>query len=284
MGLRAKKFCYMLCLYWLLIIQIILESFPVGSSSHVIIFRSYFQKYGIGCTSPGDFFSMLGGSDVSVNTLFHFMHGPTIVVLIIFFASRWTLFIKRFRMLRSRLLTLLVCIFCADLCTVLFFLCTIMWPGLFTFPLGLGLCITAISLASVHFCPDFYTKKRLDMRSALIIGSAQGLALLPGISRLALTYCTARWLQFAPGTALEISCLMQWPLIVAGFVQSVNVLGLSFIQTHFLHLKLILFILGATIVALYGLQFVAYMMRTKREWWFSLYLCIPLVMWLYLVI
>jgi len=268
--LITKKLCYMLCLYWLMVIQIIFESFPVSSSAHLMLAQIYLQKWGENFCDTGLGFSF-------DHPIFYFLHGPTILILLFFFAPRWSLFLRRFTLLSSCLVRLLFFVLCADLCTFFFFiLFHMLCPVMLSFPLVLGLSITALSLLSLYFPPNG-TRNKLDFCSALLIGCAQGLALLPGISRFGFTFVIARWLKFTPRAALEISFLVQWPLIVAGFIRAV-LLDWPLIQANFLQTIPVLFMLSATVIAFYGLRFVVYMINTKRIWWFAIYLMLPIML------
>ncbi len=63
-----------------------------------------------------------------------------------------------------------------------------------------------------------------NWRYALILGIVQGIALLPGVSRFAVVYASARWLGLPQPKAFEITWLVQWPLIFAACLQSIYVL------------------------------------------------------------
>ena len=73
------------------------------------------------------------------------------------------------------------------------------------------LCITGLLLLSTRFAPAGTALPR--PRSALVMGLAQAVALLPGISRSGSTLAAARWQGLAPGAAAELSFLMVLPLL-----------------------------------------------------------------------
>lgn len=73
------------------------------------------------------------------------------------------------------------------------------------------ICVTGLVLLSTRFAPAGKALPR--PRSALAMGLAQAVALLPGISRSGSTLTAARWLGLAPAAAAELSFLMVLPLL-----------------------------------------------------------------------
>jgi undecaprenyl-diphosphatase len=73
------------------------------------------------------------------------------------------------------------------------------------------LCVTGLVLLSTRFAPLGSALPRPV--SALGMGLAQAMALLPGISRSGSTLAAARWQRLAPGPAAELSFLMVLPLL-----------------------------------------------------------------------
>jgi undecaprenyl pyrophosphate phosphatase UppP len=213
----------------------------------------------------------------------HWLHGPTIVIIALFFAPRWVLFGSRFQMVSASLYRLFFLVMIADLVTIIFFLWLAHAGSFFLLlPIPWGLGITAFSLFSLRWCPTISLKKTMDMRTAFIMGCAQGIALLPGISRFGFTYVIARWLGYASRAAFELSFLIEWPLLCIAFIQSTIALQ-AIIPPEFLHLGLLLAMIAASIGAWYGLFFVNYLVCTNRIWWFSLYLPIPILLWCYVI-
>lgn len=73
------------------------------------------------------------------------------------------------------------------------------------------LCVTGLVLLSTRFAPRGVALPQ--PRSALGMGLAQALALLPGISRSGSTLAAARWQGLDPAGAAELSFLMVLPLL-----------------------------------------------------------------------
>ncbi|MER3453174.1 MAG: hypothetical protein C4344_05935 [Acidimicrobiia bacterium] len=64
------------------------------------------------------------------------------------------------------------------------------------------------------------------LRDAVVMGTAQALALQPGVSRSGVTISAARWLDFERDAAARLSFLMSLPVIAgAGLYKAVEVVG-----------------------------------------------------------
>jgi len=80
-----------------------------------------------------------------------------------------------------------------------------LWAGAF-------LMVTGGYLLLSHWVPS--VSRELGVRSVVLIGLVQMLALLPGISRSGSTICTARMLGVSPKVAAEFSFMMSIPLLL----------------------------------------------------------------------
>ncbi len=89
---------------------------------------------------------------------------------------------------------------------------------------GLGFLVTAVSLASTRWAKP----GRLEVPGALgalLIGVAQGLAVLPGVSRSGSTITLALWLGVKRERAFELSMLMSLPSVLGAVaLESVKLL------------------------------------------------------------
>lgn len=80
---------------------------------------------------------------------------------------------------------------------------------------SVGLLITG--LLSLKKKED-YAQGSLNWRSALIVGLAQGVAIIPGISRSGLTLATLSLMKFSPRQSVRISFLLSIPAVLMGNV------------------------------------------------------------------
>jgi undecaprenyl-diphosphatase len=78
--------------------------------------------------------------------------------------------------------------------------------------IGLGFLGTTAALVLAHFSVHG-DREQPPLAGALLLGAAQGLAVLPGLSRSGSTIAVALWLGVKPERAFELSMLMSLPAI-----------------------------------------------------------------------
>lgn len=271
----------MLYFYVYMATQIVLESFPISSSSHLVLLERYLNHFGYAIDHcQGFFFDFINFDLVSVDVLDHFLHGATSLVIFFFFFPQWRLFFVHFSRHWRYVLSIGLLTALADSFTLVLYL--MRSSLLFVCPsLGVGLIITALLLLSLRFVPS-QQSGRLTWCTASILGIVQGLALLPGISRFASTYVAARWLAFTPRRAFEVSFLIQWPLITLAFANSLRMLAAQSNSVHLLGSETLLVMLCAGIVAFYALGLVRNLAVARRLWYFAFYMILPIAVWLWL--
>ena len=81
------------------------------------------------------------------------------------------------------------------------------------FPLPLGFFISSCVLLSLYFIPHG-SMVSVSFLQAAIIGFAQACAVLPGISRLAVTCCSGIWLGIDPTVSMLFSLACEFALII----------------------------------------------------------------------
>lgn len=236
------------------ILQIILESLPVSSSGNLAL---------LGLTLP---------EDINYAT-----HAFTLIVYALFFRK------KLFILLRHplRCFTPLVRAVLYGICALV---PTLLCYALFNytqpaFPLWLGFLITSCVLLtftlrarrSLGVVGSRFRRNHIEgltCLKAFFIGCAQGIALLPGISRLGITYATARWLGLSWRTAFGFSCMIEAPLI---FVASCKGLYDLAPVVSSISLLTLFGYLGATVIS-YGVLWGVYRLAQKECWWiFGIY-------------
>jgi undecaprenyl-diphosphatase len=79
--------------------------------------------------------------------------------------------------------------------------------------IGLGFLGTTAALVLAHFSVRG-DREQPPLAGALLLGAAQGLAVLPGLSRSGSTIAVALWLGVKPERAFELSMLMSVPAIL----------------------------------------------------------------------
>lgn len=83
--------------------------------------------------------------------------------------------------------------------------------------IGLGFLVTAALLISTRWLPGG-ERDVPTWRGALAVGIAQGIAVLPGVSRSGSTIAVLLWLGVKPPRAFELSMLMSLPAVLGAVV------------------------------------------------------------------
>lgn len=83
---------------------------------------------------------------------------------------------------------------------------------------GVALLVTGAFLWTTRWALPRAERRELDWRDAMLIGLAQAVALVPGISRSGTTVVAALWLRIRPAEAAEFSFLMAIPAILGAAV------------------------------------------------------------------
>jgi len=242
-------------------LQIVLEMLPVSSSGHVILFFTLF--YGV------DKAQQLLIAQDSFNFL---LHGVAVVMIGLYFFKQWFAYLINICKGDSKAFFLAFFCIIADAITALFY-------GFFTycpthfFPLWLGFLITGLLLL-ISGLVTSENKRELSIRSAIVLGSTQGVALLPGISRFGSTFVVGRLLGFSSMQAFEYSFLIAWPLMLAATVKGLSDLNFKEEVVQLLSVEIVLSMVIATVISWYCLQQVAKLIANKQihylAWWLFL--------------
>lgn len=93
--------------------------------------------------------------------------------------------------------------------------------GIFTILIGILLIITGIIL---HQSKETSKEARdIELKDMVLAGCAQGITILPGISRSGITVAALLWLKFNQQTALKLSFLMSIPAVLGALaIESLN--------------------------------------------------------------
>lgn len=279
-------------LFLMIFCQVVLESFPISSSGHFELLEKILQSFGIVpiTASLPDFFD-------------HFLHGSTLLIIILFFWKDWfsifRFLITKFSFSYSewsdnykRLWA--VCLKIAGLSfipvvitIVSYFLLKVYLKNASFWTnenlIFFGFLITTIALFSLYLLSTDRTTV-LNFKKAAIIGLVQGVSFLPGISRFGTTYVAARWLGVTPRRAFQFSFLIQFPLVFVAFSDA----GVRFLfdenMTRLFDLKVWLVFLLATVLAFLALA-ISYSLAIKEKlWYFGFYMFIPLLTLLYFMV
>lgn len=277
----------MVYVYLYSLIQIILESVPVSSSGHGILLELILKNTAGHATILSN---LLLSCDQPFN---HFLHIPTVIVTALFFFYEWYIpwksliwygyqlsvnnspYVKnRFYMLAQIGKRVITFVIVADVCTVVLYF---IMPCFHRFmpPLGMGFALTTGLLFSLRNTHQYVLIKN-PLWCAVILGCAQGLALLPGVSRLGITFVTAHFLGYSARRACHIAFLIQWPLMVIGGVKSIFLM-------HQIQQLFSFSYIGLLVVAACGsyamLHIFYYTVTHNKVWYFGVYELVPTCIW-----
>ncbi len=237
-----------------LFMQILLESLPISSSGHLHLL----------------------GFEVPWSIEF-FAQGPTAVMLLIYFAREWSALLFSPSSSSLMLWRWAGIIGVAEAITGLFFLLAHAMPLRAPFVVGFG--CTALLLLSLKLFPAKQTdEKPLKWRDGVWVGIAQGVALMvPGVSRLAVTYVVGRWLGMTASRSFRFSCALQAPLFGGAALLGLGMLLHNGELGAVLGGGGLLGILAASVGAYFLLWMVETMMVRETLWYFGLYMIIPIM-------
>lgn len=213
-------------------LNIILESLPISSSGHLKLFTHVF-------------------SDIPTikSSTEHLMHIPNSIIISIFLITFTPEHLTNLETMR----TFFLCLLITNAITGCAYL--LLKPFCERVPLGLGFLVSATALMSLAYTPAWHYED-LHLVHGFLIGLAQTFALIPGVSRMALTTTTGIWLGLDPHVSFAYSLACELALIfvavAAAFYQEGITLfkGLSIFQLIVLSIS--------TIVSYGALVFSAY--------------------------
>ncbi|MBD3231409.1 hypothetical protein GF322_01985 [Candidatus Dependentiae bacterium] len=287
-------------IFLIIFVQIFFESFPVSSSGHVELVKKIFAK----------------SSNSIPNFFDHFLHGPTLFILMILFFKEWFypckklikgIFNKKFSQKDSykSLLKIFFKICSYLLITTLFALFGWFFVqtklnkiDLFAANISLliGFFITMTFLFSLllqkYLYKHFYKYQRvffkihkgLTIEKVVIIALVQMLALVPGISRFAVVYCTSRLLKVPSRRAFQFTFLIQIPLIVpAFFLGFIKLISFQNFEKYF-NFSVFVTILISTFFAYFGLLWMQKLSQKNKIGFLGFYLFVPIGILVWLIL
>jgi len=176
------------------IIQGVTEFFPVSSSAHLIILQKLLG---------------MSGNEVALSVVLHL---GTILALIFYFFKD---ILKLLGDIRSLILIIIVTVITGAIGITgkNFF------EGLFSSPKLVALALIFTGIILILTKKFMETKSEvLDIKDALILGLAQGLAIIPGISRSGITISTLLFRKVGKMTSFRFSFLASIPAVLGAAV------------------------------------------------------------------
>lgn len=261
----------MFYLYLWVATQIIIEMMPISSSGHLMLLESLLKKY-------ADFdIKNFFRSEKVLQAFYYFLHGPTLFIICGYFFSRWWNLVFSSAGIAWHLI---FCLLIADFITFAFYL--FFKKNKMSFPLGLGFIFTMIALFSTSVCSGSKSIALLSFGDAAILGFVQGLAFLPGISRLAFTCSVGCWLGFSLSDSFFLSWTMQVPLMAGAFAKSCKDLYQSRAIKQVLNLPIGLVMLVSSGIGILLMKLLLQMTAKNTFYLFGWYMFVPLILWMML--
>ncbi len=133
---------------------------------------------------------------------------------------------------------------------------------------GVMLIFTGLMLAVTRMIPADYTRRSwIGLMAALAVGTAQGLALIPGISRSGATIVCGMLFMLKRDLAARYSFLLSIPAIIGAIVLQLSVESGESMG----FLSLVSGLIAATIVGLFALKILMGMVRKGNLYYFAPY-------------
>jgi len=229
------------------IIQGITEFLPVSSSGHIVLFGSIFDMDNL----------MLLSIVAHIGTLFA-----------VLFCYRERLFELIRRPFNKTNLHLII----ATIPTIIIFLLfnRFFEDSFSTKTLVWGFLISAVFLVLADLRKD--SLRPMTKRSALYMGLAQGLALMPGISRSGSTLVCGLLVGVEKKEALDFSFLMSIPIILASAIY--ETIKISTMQISINWLGIFIVMITSFIFGILSIKIMLKTVKNNKLFYFSIYLII----------
>lgn len=261
-------------LLWMML-QILIESLPISSSGHVLLLQDWYTKLGYYWPSE------------QVEQINFLLHGPALAIMLFYFFTTWSYMIlgkkiefQDFFTMRTyqKIFWPFVFIFIADLITFLFWKIKIFQTHYMEqYFLLFGFILTAVMLFVSKFMQG-NKEVRFIWWHAIVLGIAQSVALLPGVSRFATTFFAARCLQYSAYNSFVVSFLIQFPLVCAAFMRgSFHIYNNSDIFYQIFNFWMLFAIVFLSFLSYIIFCFVGKIIQQNKIWYFSWYMILPII-------
>jgi undecaprenyl-diphosphatase len=260
-------------------LQIILEMIPISSSSHLFLAEQFFKR--IYATTSTRF---------PFSAFEQWLHGETLLIIFIFFRSRFLLLLTSLlplrgitqaslKRVRRYVLHIFALLFLSTTATFILYFpikyATSFMGEQYALAQCIGMVVSALLLIS-----SSYENKNRSLSAwtiFLLLGITQGCAALPGISRLGSTYAVGKIIGLRSDQAFYYSFLIHMPLCLGGFTLGSYKLLKTGAFSIILSPAIILALICASLLSYYALRF-TYLLALKNKWyWLSIYLTIPFI-------
>ena len=261
----------MLLLYIWIAAQIILEMLPISSSTHLRLLEEWFARRFF--WNITDYFKH---RNIALSDVYHFLHLPTLLIVLFYYTPLLRSWSNEPQVLQRLALQIVIITIITAGIYYFFKRYSISWPLIF------GMSITALALLFTGSCESLHSSFQLSFLGAVFLGLVQGIALLPGISRLAFTTAAGCCLGFPLLHAFTLSWLMYIPLMGAAILKSIINLYHKGTLAQLLNWRTCLVMLMSGIISWYVFTRVLYLILINKWWLFGWYMILPIGLWVFL--
>ena len=231
------------------LVQGLCEFLPVSSSGHLVLLSAIF-----------------GVEDSLLVSIF--LHGATLLAVVIAFRKEIV------KMIKNPFSNDVICIAISTIATCL--LAIILMPILKNSFEGIFLPITFFLSGIILLISEKYAKnktsQKLSYKQALIIGFAQGVALLPGLSRSGTTIACGILAGCEKKECARYSFLLSLPTILGSLILEIFEIANSKVKIDVNVSGLIIACLIAFLVGLFSIKFMMKLTEKTNFKWFAIYL------------
>lgn len=241
-----------LCYVILGLLQGLTEFLPISSSGHLVLF--------------GNILGLNQTLFVSI-----FLHLATLLSIVLVYRKDIVFLIKN--PLSKQSINLMVATICT--CVIALFLLPLVKSSFEGKFLSISFLISAVILffAEKKNGKCFYSKK-IDIKSSIIMGIAQGLAIFPGISRSGTTLSAGLYSNAEKESATKFSFLMSVPIIVLSLILEIVELVSNGEMLSISWAGLGLGFIVAFLVGIISIKIMIKLTKNSNLKYFSLYLCL----------
>lgn len=227
------------------VIQGLSEAFPISSSAHLVIIPWFFKWHYQGLSF-----------DVA-------LHVGTAIAFVIYFFKDWLIIIfSAFAKEKSKQNNLFWYIVVATIpAAIAGLIFEKKAEAVFRSPLLIAYALVVFAI--ILWIADYFGKKqksmdKIDLKSAVIIGVAQALALVPGVSRCGITMTAGLLKGFSREAAARFSFLLATPIIIAAGALKLHKLQCADLSVSFF--------MGVLFSAASGLAGIHFLLKLTRKY------------------
>ncbi|BDC34629.1 undecaprenyl-diphosphatase [Candidatus Dependentiae bacterium Noda2021] len=209
-----------------------------------------------------------------------FIHAPSALIIAVFFFKDWFFLLQNYKTLYPYIARIIGYSAIANTITIAVYGIKHTLALNTQLFLPWGFVITMLLLLTLYWVKD--RTEPMTWSKAIVVGLMQGCALMPGISRFAATYVAARWLGLSARRGMQVSFVVQFPLIALASVFGLVTMPRN-VRDMLFSIQVMTVIVAATFLAYLLLQWTYNLACAHKLQRFSWYMVVPFLISLLLV-